>query len=214
VTHLFRLMSRLRVWLRWACALLLIGWVGYSDNLRVIRHWVVEQGTRFVPEDETFPARDRYVKRQRERRAEFEELNRLARWCRDPKDTDVRAVFITDRGLFRMLAQRSGLSSGDDIRYVYYARPWRLRDWALEIDRVKRLLDSPGDGREIAGLAAELAGRGKPYGDAPAWYVVLAADTLTKPFTEGKEIESKSNDWGREYRVFALRPAAGATSRP
>lgn len=202
LTHLFRLMSGLRPWLRGACVLLLIGWVGYSDNVRVLRHWVAQQATAFMSEGDKPP----YVKRQRERQARFEELARLAAWCADNAHTDPGAVFITDNSDFRMLSRRSILNSPDDVRYIYYARPWRLKEWAQDIDRVEQLCDSPGTGQGLFAYADELTGPGAGQINASAWYVVLDNGRTLDASTTAQEI--KSDLWGQEYRLFRLpRPA-------
>ncbi len=206
LSHLYRLMSGLRGWLRGACVLLLIGWVGCSDNVRVLRHWVAQEATAFVPEDDKPP----YVKRQRDRQANFEEFARLARWCRDETHTDPGAVFLTDSSLFRMLSRRSILNSADDIRYIYYARPWRLSEWAQEIDRAEQLRDSPGSGRGLCAYAEELAQGSSDRARASAWYVVLDGGRDIESPAAAQEI--KSDLWGSEYRLFLLpKPSARPT---
>ena len=205
LSHLFRLMSALRGWLRAACVLLLIGWVGYSDNVGVLRHWLAQQATAFMSEDDKPP----YVKRQRERQVNAEELAHMAEWCRDENHTDPAAVFVTDSGVFRMLSRRSILSSADDIRYLYYARPWRLRDWAQEIDRVEQLCDSPGSGQGLCAYAEERSRPGADQVRASAWYVVLDGGRTLEAPAAAREI--KSDLWGREYRLFQLPQPA---SRP
>ncbi|MCY2923841.1 MAG: hypothetical protein NT031_00095, partial [Planctomycetota bacterium] len=198
LSHLYRLMSGLRGWLRAACVLLLIGWVGYSDNVWILRHWVARQATAFMSEEDKPP----YVKAEVDRQDKAAELARLAEWCSDETHTDPGAVFVTDSSVFRMLSRRSIVNCADDIRYIYYARPWRLHEWSQEIDRMEQLCDSPGTGQRLGEFVRELARGGSPQPAATAWYVVLDEGRSLESPAAAQEI--KSDLWGHEYRLFRL----------
>lgn len=196
LSHLYRLMSGLRGWLRGACVLLLVGWVGYSDNVAVVRQWVAQQATAFMSDDDKPP----YVKRERERQEKADELARLASWCRDESNTDPGAMFVTDSSLFRMLSRRSIVNSADDLRYIYYARPWLLSKWSEGMDRMEQLCDSPGSGQGIIAYAGELASGMSVQ--PTAWYVILDEGRGLDSPSPAQEI--KSDLWGREFRLFLL----------
>lgn len=205
LTNLFRLTTKMRMWLRWGCVALMAIWMIPSDNVRPVRYAAADMATGFMAEAD----KPEYVRRHHGRRSEYDEMKQIARWSRQVTNTDRDAVFVADSILLRMLARRTIVSSGHDVRYHYYLRPWGLKAWAGDVDRLDHLLGSrgPAQGQGLAEYVRELASRDQ-FSRARQWYVVL--DTRGQYLLVPGASEVLSGEWGEHYRLFRLPAPAVA----
>lgn len=199
LTNLFRLFATQRWLLRWACAALLILWIGPAENLRVPRHALAEAVTSTLEEDD----KPRYVRRHREQRQQQDELLAISRWARE--NTPRSSVFVTDMLQFRMRSRRAITASRGDLVYVFYLTPHRLDDWSERVRRQQRQVHSPPTGQvepaAIRAYASDLA-RDKLLTTAEQWYVIL--DANVSPIEQGPLQPVVSEKWGRSYRLYRL----------
>ena len=198
LANLFRLVKVHRGLLRSACALLAAIYMIPSDNLRPLRHALVDTMTMFMEEvDKPEFVRDRHEDEHRRR-----ELRAIAAWA--DQNTPVDAVFLTELGEFRMAARRSIVASRHDLRVIYYLAPWLLEEWVDRLNRMNRVL-SPPTGKispeALTVLAREFAAR-PPFRGAGQWYVIARAPVA--PEGQGVLELVPSPAWGRFYRVFRL----------
>ncbi len=208
LTNLFRMVQKHRSILRWFCVALFIGWMLPADNLRIVRHEMLESATAFMQEAD----KPSSVIKHRRRRGSRRELQNIAAWAR--QNTDTGAVFITDRDRFRMSARRSVLACPADIEFIYYFAPHRLEQWAELVNRQDRLLH-PGrrdqaDAGAVAALVEEMRGD-KLYSGATQWYIILRAGlrpddtTILEPILpENTSVDTKQK-WGMHFLPYRIR---------
>lgn len=200
--NLFRLVKFHRGLLRLACALLAAVYMIPSDNLRPLRHAMVDTLTMFMEEaDKPEFIRDRHEDERRRG-----ELRAIAAWAH--QSTPANAVFLTDLGEFRMAARRSIVAARHDLRVLFYLAPWLLDEWVGRLDRMNHVLNPPTgkiNPEALTVLSRELSAS-SPYRGAGAWYVITRAPVA--PEGQGVLEPVASPAWGRFYRVFKL-PAPG-----
>ena len=193
LTSLFRIARRHPGLVRWACAILLIGWMAASDNLRVARHQLLRAATVTLDEEN----RPRNVRRHRRRERTRDELTQIAEWAREKSDPN--AVFLTDRIHFRMLSRRAITASRDDIRYVYYLAPDTLGAWHDLVAAQNRLFAGDLSAGSIRKFIQYARDQGL-FEKTSQWYVVAPASPGP---IDGLE-EVPSDHWGRIYRLYRL----------
>ncbi len=201
LTNLFRLIHHKgpRTALRWACAALMGVWLVPSDNLRFVRHRVYDVATAFMAQAD----KPRNIQRHHHRRRRRAELAEIANWART--NTEIGAVFLTDRIEFRMLSRRAIVASGDDVKYVYYMAPWSLEAWLGRVNQLSALLYPPGgraDPAAIKQFVGELA-QEEQFASASSWYVILPA--AVAPGETGMLEAVESGTWGAAYRLYKVR---------
>jgi len=199
ITNVFRLVRKYRGLVRWACAVLLVAWMLPSDNFRVARHAAADLATAFLPEDD----KPSYVLRHREQSERNRELAAIGQWAA----RQGQAIFLTDRGEFRMLSRHSILAGPNDARYLYYLCPGRLGEWLARYKTQAELLHPTAggaDGEAIAHFVAEQIDRS----DRPAelrlwaWYVVLQASATPEKPGPLQPVEDAA--WGSHYRLYRI----------
>ncbi|MFW6066197.1 MAG: DUF6798 domain-containing protein, partial [Planctomycetota bacterium] len=199
LTNLFRLFATQRWLLRWACAALLILWLGPAENLRVPRHALAEAVTGMLEEED----KPRYVRRRREKQNRQRELAAISRWAR--QNTPPSAVFLTDLLQFRMRSRRAITASRGDLVYVFYLTPHRLGDWTERVLRQHREVHSPPAGQAepaaVRAYASDLA-NDELMTIADEWYVIM--DANVSPIEPGQLEPVASDDWGSSYRLYRL----------
>ncbi|HOD82222.1 MAG: hypothetical protein BWX88_00108 [Planctomycetes bacterium ADurb.Bin126] len=196
--NLFRLVKVHRALLRSACALLAAIYMIPSDNLRPLRHALVDTMTMAMEEvDKPEFIRDRHEDEHRRY-----ELRAISAWADRHTPTD--AVFVTELSEFRMAARRSIVAARHDIRIIYYLAPWLLDEWVTRLDRMTRVLN-PRTGKidpeALTVLAGEFAHQA-PFRGAGAWFVIARAPVA--PEGQGVLDQVPAEGWGRFYRVFKL----------
>ena len=200
ITNVFRLLRshRGRGLARWACAAVLVAWILPSDNVRVARHAAAALVTSFIDEAD----RPTYVLRHAEQRAERRKLAAIGRWAAEREG----AVFLTDRGEFRVLARQSILVGPNDARYLYYLAPSRLGKW-LERFRAQQQLLHPSaataDAAAIKHFVDELIEAEPDMADVAEWYVILGSTVA--PEEPGPLTAVQDEAWGGHYRLYSIR---------
>ena len=200
ITNVFRLVADHRGLVRWACAVLLAAWMIPSDNLRVARHAAADLATAFMDEAD-LPT---YVLRHREQRARRRELAAVGQWAA----TQDQAIFLTDRGEFRMLARRPIVAGANDARYFYYLAPGRIGQWLQRFTRQDELLHprtGRADGEALRQFAADLIEKSESPAAAKAlaWYVILHAAAAPEKPDPLQPVENAA--WGKHYRLYRIR---------
>lgn len=198
ITNLLRMLRSHRALVRWGCVALAAAWMIPSDNVRVLRHAVMNTATMFMDEAD----KPGNVQRHHERDNRQRELAAIADWARGHSDPS--AMFITDRMEFRMMARRSILVGEDDINCIYRLAPKELPQWQRWVFRQHLLLHGPqaGDPKALAALVDELAGE-RHFKSVREWYVVLPAAAAKNPDPK-KEIPPQEK-WGGCYKLYRLR---------
>ncbi len=195
ITNLFRMLHSHRALVRWGCVALTAAWIMPSDNIRVLRHAALDTATMFMDEVD----KPGNVQRHHEHSNRQRELVAVTDWAR--RESDLSAVFITDRIEFRMMARRSILFGEEDISYIYRLAPQQLGQWQRWTLRQHLLLYGPeaGDPKALAELVNELAAMAD-FAAVKEWYIVLPMPAQNVP---GKEIKCE-NRWGAHYKLFRL----------
>jgi len=200
ITNLFRLVRTHRAAARWACAVLFAVWMVPSDNLRLVRHAAADLATAFLDEAD----KPSYILRHREQRAQRRELAAIGAWAAGQRG----AVFLTDRGEFRMLSRHPIVAGPNDARYLYYLAPGRLCGWLKRYKKQAELLH-PSAGRAdpeaIAQFVAEQI-EGSDASDAlagRAWYAIVPAPA--SPAKPGSLEPVVDPGWGAHYHVYKVR---------
>lgn len=210
ITNLLRMFRSHRALVRWVCVALTAAWMIPSDNIRVLRHAVMNTATMFMDEAD----KPGNVQRHHERDNRQRELAAIADWVRESPEVDPSAMFITDRIEFRMMARRSILVGEDDVSYIYRLAPKKLPQWQRWVFRQHLLLHGPqaGDPKALAALVNELADE-PHFAGVKEWYVVLPMPAENIP---GKEIIDPEKSWGACYKLYCLRddlPPVAAKNR-
>lgn len=198
ITNLFRMLRSHRALVRWGCVALAAAWMIPSDNVRVLRHAAMDTATMFMDEDN----KPGNVQRHHERDNRQRELAAIADWARE--HSDPRAMFITGRIEFRMMARRSILFGEDDVSYIYRLAPEELPRWQRWVFRQHLLLHGPqaGDPKALDELVDELAAE-PHFKIVRQWFVVLPAAATKNPDPK-KEINPQEK-WGGCYKLYRLR---------
>jgi hypothetical protein len=202
LTNLFRIVRAYRHVLRWACAAFMVAWMLPSNNLRVLRHWAYDAATMFMKEEDKWLRIQELHVQQRERA----ELAAIADWARANTATD--AVFVTDRGEFRMRARRAIVGAEKDARFVYYLAPWRMAEWWQRYRRQGPVLEQ-GDAPNLRRLAQEVSAG---PGGAARWYVILHAGRA--PEAAAGLTPELSDRWGKQVKLYWIdvAPASSPTT--
>jgi len=202
LTNLFRLIRRQRVYLRWACAVLLAVWVIPADNFSYARHQAYFAATMFMkPEDK--PLRVQELLREQRQRSE---LQGIADWLKDTDNTPIQSLVVHDNIKIRIRARRGILASSQDVRFYYYLAPWRLEEWSFLVETMKDLLRPPAgahaSGLQLKHFVDRLEGRSE-YADVRQWYVILKKGDL--PGDPGPIQPVTSPQWGKHYMLYRVR---------
>jgi hypothetical protein len=210
--HVFRIVRQPqhRRSLRWMCGAFLVVWMLPSDNLRVVRHALYFAAEAILPESAR-PERAEELRVQMQKDAEF---RALAAWARCEKHTSRRAVFLTDQGEFRLLAQRSLFVCREDVRQIYTLAPWLLGDWTSRVRRQYEWLHEPVNVELLQRDVTELARRGElsdadalppahnPYEGVAGWYVLLPAGAV--PADVGRLVDKTPPRAGTYWRLLQI----------
>ena len=151
------------------------------------------------------PAR---VQELAERKRKADELKALAGWARG--NTDLRAMFLTDSGTFRMLARRSIYACSDDVRPFYYLAPQLLPKWTGQVLAQYRWLGGPIDESAIVNDVDKLT-KTHPFRDVPEWYVLLPTRPGLGNLRQLRPVTSQA--WGRYWQVYQVPARANLDER-
>lgn len=213
LTNLFRLVRSNRHMLRWICAGLMVAWIMPSDNFRIVRHKMYAMAGSFLKEPDR-PQRWRNIDELAQRESE---LAAIAAWAREPGVAGVEGeptsrapgLFITDRSEFRMLSRQSILAGPDDVRYIYYLTPWRLREWVTLYAQQQRLLSGNASQAEMREFFLHL--RSSPaMREILQWYVILDSSVSWEKYPALEPVEGEG--WGRHYRLYRVQVDKLATT--
>ena len=204
LTHVFRMVRNSRGYLRWLCAAMMVAWMLPSHNLRPLRHWLYSAASITMDEAHK-PAR---VQELAERKRKADELKALAGWARG--NTDLRAMFLTDSGTFRMLARRSIYACSDDVRPFYYLAPQLLPKWTGQVLAQYRWLGGPIDESAIVNDVDKLT-KTHPFRDVPEWYVLLPTRPGLGNLRQLRPVTSQA--WGRYWQVYQVPARANLDER-
>ena len=199
LTTLFRLIRTHRHALRWVLAAFIAAWMLPSDNLKMTRHLTYDWATSFIPEAQR-PQRIQELISRQEKRDEFAEI---ALWARD--NSDQRAVFLTDRAEFRLLARRALVATDDDVKYYYYVTPWRIDEWISRVERQRAVLRPPAgkiDDKAVVQFVEQLKTEG--FEKVTDWYAIVSA--ANAPMIPGGALEPvPTGKWGQYYALYRIR---------
>ncbi len=188
--------------LRWVLAALMVAWMLPADNLQIPRYAAAEGVLKLLPGGQSgdFFLRE-YVDRHRAKADRRRELSAIAAWARPRR----HAVFLTDRGSFRMLARQSIVTAPQDVRYVYYLTPGRLAAWHERfLAQHARIhpATARADGTALAGFAEELRRQDPVLADAERWFVILPAEVAPEKPGPLEPIDPRG--WGEQFQLYRI----------
>ncbi len=224
LVNLFRLIRMNRRLVQWCCIGLLAAWMIPSENMEQARQKAYMTLGKFLGEQDK-PRQLRGIEDEAQRQ---EELRNIADWAGSgghgaklrgrPCKPDPASVFVTDRTEFRILSRRPIVTAGDDVRFIYYLVPWRVKDgqagpalsierWLELYDRQKHLLQGTADNDALRQFLTDLAAV-EDIGQVKQWYIVV--DTSVLDFNPAKYgslqnvAEVVSDHWGKQYRLYQV----------
>jgi hypothetical protein len=213
LVNLFRLVRISRRLIEWCCVALLAAWMVPSDNLEWARQQAYLTLGRFVTEQNK-PRQLRKIEDEAQRQME---LAAIADWARNGGygakllgkscRADFASVFVTDRTEFRILSRRPIVAAADDVLFLYYLQPGRIKDWCDRFDLQHCLLHSKSDEASLKEFLAGLAVNDEMR-QVRQWYIIV--DTSVVDFDPAKYgspqnvAEVVSEHWGKQYRLYRV----------
>ena len=209
LTHLFRMVRRSGIIVRYGLAGFMLLWMVPSANLQFFRHKLYAQIGNMV-EEENRPLRLQEISDRKQKRDEYRQI---ARWAKTSERIPKNAIFITDSPEFRIYSEKSLLACQDDILYFYFLAPWHLKQWTNTFYNQSQCLGGNRTMRETINWLRKIQSR-KPYNDVTNWYIVLPSRLAIwqdKTVPGFREINSPL--WGRYWRVFEVKLPAVRTNQ-
>ncbi|MFP4105560.1 MAG: DUF6798 domain-containing protein [Phycisphaerae bacterium] len=205
LTDLFRIIRTHRVWVHWACVVLITVWMLPSDNLRLVRYSLLDTATMFMDEPEKPQSVQRHHRQANEHRA----LIDAAVWARHNTHPD--SIFLTESQTFRLYSHRALAASREDLPYIYYLAPGRLRPWLNRVKTQASFIYPASQVRmeRLTGLTALLAAENPRV---PRWYVLLEREGLSDSIGQSDPVYT--NGYYAIYLVQRQPPAADPDTQP
>lgn len=199
LVNLFRIVQRSRVWLQWACAIMMLFWLGAADNVRPARLAIYASAGTLLRE-EYLP---RNIRRHAQQARELADLAAISAWLQ--ANTPIDAAVLTDLSQVRMQSRRAIVASQDDVQYYYNLAPGWLGGWLDRLKHVRSVLNPPAGalGPTVARqLVLDLAKQPR-LAEASQWYLIAPAAAAAT--AESGPLEKIDGPWGSAYVLYRVR---------